>query len=158
MSALYRYACEMYDYMMSHAKQDEETEESIYEGKLKEAFTSTGASTRYYTPVKSILDSPDIDPCITVLRRGSGTTPSLVRLNHPPVEGLENVTIKDLTGNREAATLVPELERRMERLEGWREQFGEVNLSEALRDLDNRLSKLEGVTTGRKSGNGKAKK
>jgi hypothetical protein len=141
-SALYQYTVAFYDKLSKQAKRDT-SGELIFQGKLKEAFDSTGASSAYYTPVRQLLDSPEDDPCITLITRGNSKQGSTVRLNHPPPEAWENFSAKALTSPREGATLVVDIEARLERVEAWRESLGEVNIGKALIDMETRLRKLE---------------
>lgn len=141
-SAIYKATTATYLFLESRAKRDEDGD-LIYEGSLIDAFNSTGMSSSYYTPVRKLLDSPPNDPCVTVFRRGNSTQMSLVCLNHPPPAEWKNITAGGLTAGRRIATLIVEVEGRVERLEAWRESIGEVNLSEALLNFERRIAKLE---------------
>lgn len=141
-TALYRYTLVIYEFMFEHSELNEH-EEQVFVGSFTNAFKQVGASSTYYTPIRQLLLSPDLDPCISVLQRGNASQPSIIRLHHPPHEEWKNISHKPLTAGREAATLVPELERRIKLLEGWRESIGEVNLSEVLRNFELRITRLE---------------
>lgn len=141
-SALYRYTCEIYKLMHKRAKVNKE-KERIFVGQYSDVFRESSASFAYYSPIRSLLLSPDDDPCITYYQKGNSGQPSHIRLNHAPPEEWATITKLDLTKPREGATILARLENEVASLTAWRESIGEVNLSEALVDFEQRLSKLE---------------
>lgn len=141
-SALYKHLTKVYELMYELSTINDQ-EEVIFEGNFKDVFSVSGASTSYYTPIRKLLTSPVLDPCITIVQQGNVSQPTIMVLHHPPPEDWEKISLKDLTGPREAATLGAELERRIESLEGWRESIGEVSLSEVLVNFERRISRLE---------------
>jgi hypothetical protein len=142
-TAIYRHAVRMYE-IMAERSFSTKYGERAFSGKLKDVFEETGASKAYYTPIRQLLDSPDLDPCITVLERGNASQRTLIRLNHPPPPEWGVIAPKDLTAPAIGATMIVDLAARVERLEAWRETLGGVNLAEALRNFESRISRLEG--------------
>jgi hypothetical protein len=113
----------------------------VYVGYPSKLFVEAGINPRYYSPIRKILGETK---SVTVERVGNRATASVWVLNHkpPPVENWP----KDLTGAAVSATMRGEFERRIAALEEWRESItgGGLNIKEALRDFEVRLSKLEG--------------
>jgi hypothetical protein len=141
-TALYRYTCEVYDKLYEESKTNEH-EERLFEGSMVEVFKQTGASSRYYSSIRKLLISPELDPCVTFMQRGNGSQPTIIRLHHEPPQDWKKISQKGLTAPREGATMLLQIEAELSRLKAWRESIGEVNLSEALRDFDKRLRVLE---------------
>jgi len=141
-TALYRYTCEVYDLLQERSKTNEH-EEQLFEGSVVEVYRQVGASSRYYSSIRKLLISPELDPCITFLQRGNGSQPTIIRLHHEPPQDWKNISEKGLTAPREGAILLVELEREIKLLRAWRESIGEVNISKALRNFEKRLAKLE---------------
>lgn len=134
--AISRYARLFYDEL--HAR----SENNIFVGSITKAWASIGASNSYYTKVRAVLLKQE---CITIEARGAGGSPTVVRLLRPP----EILLPEDLTTEREAARLsAAQAEKRIEALE---KRLKGVNITEALRDIETRLSKLEqtGGTNGK---------
>jgi hypothetical protein len=143
MTALYEATAKAYR-LMEEQSEYNEFDELIFQGHFTRVFQQCGASSRWYTAIRKLLDTPTTDPCITVHQRGNVHQPSIIRLNHPPSESWEKISADDLTGDREHAMLLAEVEAKVNRLDAWRESIGkEVNLSEALRNLEDRVSRLE---------------
>jgi len=145
-TAIYRYTCEVYDLLLEQSKENKHGEQ-LFEGSVVEVYKQTGASSRYYSSIRKLLISPELDPCITFLQRGNGSQPTIINLHHPPPEDWEKISEKGLTAPRERATLLVELEAEVNRLRAWRESIGEVNLSEVVRDFEMRLTRLENKTS-----------
>jgi hypothetical protein len=140
-TALYTHTCTLYEKLHKLSKMNEE-KERIFTGNYSDVFKEVGASLAYYTPIRSLLLSPTLDPCITIYQRGNSDQPSQIRLNHPPPPEWSDLRAKDLTSASGSATL-PLLEKKVAGLVAWRESIGEVNLSEALRNFEQRLSNIE---------------
>lgn len=141
-TALYRHTLAVYEYMHERAVLNKH-EELLFTGMFGQTIKRSGASSRYYSSIRKLLISPDLDPCVVFRQKGNATQPSEIELRHPPPREWENITEKDLTGPRERATLVADIERDVLALKTWRESIGEVNLSEVLRDYELRITKLE---------------
>lgn len=113
----------------------------MYRGHPSKLFKKLKINPRYYTPINKILRDTGV---VEVLQRGSAERPSIwaVRAELPPQENWP----VDLTGPNVSATMKVELERRITALEAWRENLtgGGFNITEALRDFELRLTKLEG--------------
>jgi len=148
--SLYEHTKAVYDSMLDQATKNER-EEILFEGYMTHVVKSVGASTKYYSQIRKLLLSPDLDPCITIISRGNSSQPSIIQLHHPPSDEWENISRGDLTASAGDATLrLQELEARIERLQAWRESIGEVNLSEVLLDFESRIQKLErGIDSGK---------
>jgi hypothetical protein len=142
-TAIYRHALRVYE-IMDKQSFSNSFGERAFSGKLKDVFEEAGVSKAYYRPIRQLLDSPDLDPCITILERGNASQRTLILLNHPPPPEWGVITPKDLTAPAIDATMVADLAARVERLEAWRETLGGVNLAEALRNFESRISRLEG--------------
>jgi hypothetical protein len=134
-SAVIKYARVLYAILDSYAV-DNEYGERIYTGFISEAYKDLGASSSYYTRIMRILVKVG---AIEQVQRGARTQPSVIWLKGMP----EEISPEGLTTAREAATLLAELERRTSALESWRETTGGLNIQEAFRNMENRLSKLE---------------
>jgi hypothetical protein len=150
-SAVFVHAVKVYEALEKQSTINEH-EERVFEGYLIDLYRQVGASSRYYSPIRKLLDSPQIDPCIEFLQRGTGAQVSIIKLNHPPPPEWSTIAESDLTGSGGGAILLAELQAQVNQLQAWRESIGEVNLSEALVDFERRLKKLE------RESNGKAKK
>jgi len=143
-SALFRHTRKVYE-LMEERSTINEYEERIFEGSLTKLAREVGASSSYYSAIRTLLDSPHHDPCIILYQRGSGNLPSIIRLMHPPPEEWGTIAPVDLTSPGVPATL-RELESRVAKLEVWREEVtGE--------SAGNETAKKE-----RGNGNGKTKK
>ena len=140
-SALFRHTRKVYE-LMEERSTINEYEERIFEGSLTNLVKEVGASSTYYGPIRSLLDSPHHDPCIILYQRGSGNNPSIIRLMHPPPEEWGAIPPVDLTSPGVPATL-RELESRVAKLEAWREEV---------------TGESAGQTKERGNGNGKTKK
>lgn len=146
-TALYRHLCKTYEILFERSV-EEETGERIFRGNLTDVVKETGASRTYYSYIRRLLLSPSGDPCVTILQRGAGGIGSIVQLHHAPLKAFETISISALTDSRSRATLMPDVLSRVEALEGWRETTKGVNLAEALRNFEKRISNLESQKKG----------
>src|SRR5438552_16082227 len=93
-----------------------------------------GFSSAYYSRIKPLLIELG---CVTQVRRGGGTAPTVFILNHPPVVD----DFHQFETRRHKRVRVVDLAQRLGALEdiliGW-------DLKDALRNLDERLQVLEG--------------
>lgn len=130
-----QYAIKLYQYLDELAEVNE-YHERVFTGKVSEAYKAVGASSTYHSDIRKLLiDSGSI----TVIQRGTGKQASEWALN-----GLdENILAVPLTPLGTAATMRAEVERRVRSLEAWRETTGGINIAEALRNIELRLSKVE---------------
>jgi hypothetical protein len=131
-----RYAVEFY-LILDKLAEENEYHERVFTGSMMKAYRQLGASSTYWTQIRKILvDSGSI----TILQRGTGNQASIIVLN-----GLdEKISAEALTRPARAATVGAEVERRVRTLEAWRETTGGINIAEALRNMERRLTKLEG--------------
>ena len=150
-SALFRHTRKVYE-LMEERSTINEYEERIFEGSLTNLAREVGASSSYYSAIRTLLDSPHHDPCIILYQRGSGSHLSIIRLMHPPPEEWGTIAPVDLTSPGVPATL-RELESRVAELEAWRES--------TVLDKEGRAGESAGQTKDRQergNGNGKTKK
>lgn len=143
------YAGQVYEELVRRAalEETEGAEVLVYRGKITEVFNYFGLSQNYYTSIKRIFD---ICECITYLQKGTNAYPSVVVLNRPPPASVEELPLKlrerilpeDLTAEGEFARLRAQVET----LTAWRETLGGINLGEAVRNIERRLSRLEKAT------------
>lgn len=110
--------------------------ELVFHGSLTKLYDELGASTTYYTPIRSALIETQ---SIEITKQGAGKQLSEVTVK----ELSEKISPDPLTPAPDAATLTAGVERRLLRLEAWRETTGGLNIVEALRNMELRLSKLE---------------
>jgi hypothetical protein len=134
--AIAEYARQLYNLMDSLAKENE-YHERVFTGSITDLYKDIGASTSYYTAIRKFLLDAEL---ITILQRGNAKQQSQVRLN----ELSENILRKPLTAAPRAATMGADVQRRLERLEAWRETTGGLNIAEALRNIEDRVTRLEG--------------
>lgn len=111
----------------------------VWRGKLTDVFRELRVTSKYYSTIRAILTKSG---SITIVETGSRNRDSIVVLNHEP-PSLQEINNLGLTGTAPAATLTVELQRRLSALEAWRESQGGINIAEALRNIENRLRKLE---------------
>ena len=139
-----RYATILYDGMKERA--DQYTEGTfVYHGKVTELFKELGIPQMYYSRIRRFLIHSD---CIRMVKRGARGLGSEVQLLRRPEPSDESAEIVKLSLNRltvpsDPATVRPEFERRIGRLEKWRETLGGLNIAEAMRNFELRISKLE---------------
>jgi hypothetical protein len=136
--AVPRYAKLLYDALYELSEPSETGEYRVFNGRVTEIFNRLGISLAYYTQIRRLLIKTG---SIEMLKRGGGGLASEVALHHPPPSE-ENLPT-GLTTGRHLATLVEALGKRVEILEGVRESQGGLNIAEALRNHESRLSKLE---------------
>lgn len=143
MTPLFDIAERLYKSMLDNSTVNEHGEQ-IFEGSILELYRDTGASSSYYSMVRTVLQSPAVDPCIELRRKGNAHQASLIVLRHAPDAGLKNILPGDLTSPR-IGSRMESVERRLAVVESWRESsFREVNILEILADFERRLSSLEG--------------
>jgi hypothetical protein len=131
-----------YKYMEERSYVNEHQERQ-FKGNLIKAYKEAGGHMGWYSEVRKLLESPELDPCMLLVQKGNPHQPSIVNLYHPPSPDWGNFTRGDLTDPPTAATI---LEARTERLEAWRESLGGVNLAEVLRNFEMRITRLENKT------------
>ena len=145
-STIMQYAEKLYDAMLSTAEPIDEYH--IYHGKVTELFNDLKIPMGYYSRIRRLLVA---NGSIEMIKRGSRGLSSDVLLRHPPTvastPGEESAIVKiaseRLTKPGASATLVAEFERRLARLEAWRENQGGLNITESLRNHESRISHLE---------------
>jgi len=136
----FEYSVELYEALEreSRVRTIQGIEVTAWEGSLVNKYRGLGISQTYYSPVKGILEGQG---CITTMRRGSRSAPSLIVLHHPPDEAEYTILKfggpKDLTEARYRAKL-----RTMIR-EELKDQIGGRDIVETLRELDTRVSAIE---------------
>lgn len=133
-------------YQELHEKSTEEEIDGIktriFRGGLVEVFRTLRISQSYYS--KSV-DSLKALGCLTLIRRGARSSPSVVALHHAPdeIEWMLRRDVGDLTGSPEGAKL-------LQRLSDVEKLLGGINVVSALRDVEDRLKALERKTGGKK--------
>lgn len=145
-STVLQYAEKLYDAMLERAEPIDEYH--IYHGKVTELFNELKIPMGYYSRIRKLLVQ---NGSIEMIKRGSRGLASDVLLRHPlsepPTPGEASAIVKiasdRLTNPGAAATLVSEFERRLARLESWRENQKGVNVTESLRNHERRISQLE---------------
>lgn len=109
----------------------------VFRGKLTDVFSELKIAQPYYVKIRRILMDYN---CVTYLQRGTKAYDSVLILNHPPPE---EIAPEVLTSAAKSATL-GEMARRLRALEDWRETTaGGLNIGEALRNMEVRISKVE---------------
>ena len=140
-----KYAIQLYQYLDERAEVNQ-YHEHVFTGRVGEAYKAIGASSTYHSDIRKLLIESG---SVTVLQRGTGKQASEWVLN-----GLdENILVVPLTPPEPGATMGVQVDRRLAALESWRETTGGINIAEALRNMESRLTKLEGQVYG-KSGTG----
>lgn len=137
-------AITLWDAMKDRADQRDE-DVFIYHGKVTELFRELGIPTMYYSAIRRFLVHCG---CIEMVKRGARGTGSEVRLLHRPVPEdstaeIVKIASERLTVGPESATLSVEFERRIRRLEKWRETLGGLNIAEAFRNQEMRIADLQ---------------
>jgi hypothetical protein len=159
--ATVKYANMLYDAMLAESEPyplSEDPDARVYHGKVTEVFNQLGISMSYYTPIRRFLTT---NGCIEMVKRGGRGLASDVLLRHPPPEPLAEpvepvestatdapesivkIAPEHLTPRRHLATLMAEVEGRLDRLEAWRETTGGVNIAETMRNHESRITQLE---------------
>ena len=141
-----QYAEKLYNAMLE--KSEPLDEYRIYHGKVTELFNELKIPMGYYSRIRRLLV---MNGSIEMIKRGSRGLASDVLLRHPPSElpspGQQAAIVKiasdRLTNPAPPATLIAEFERRLARLENWRENQGGLNITESLRNHESRISHLE---------------
>jgi hypothetical protein len=124
--------------MLSERAKLNEYHELVFTGSLTKLYQELGASTSYYSPIRKLLvDSGAIE----ITQRGTRSQVSEVTVKQLS----ENISPDPLTAARPAATMGVEVDRRLASLEAWRETTGGLNIAEALRNMESRLSRLESL-------------
>lgn len=121
----------------------------VFVGYLSKVFNKLDISRTYYTKVRAVLVNSG---CIVIEVVGNAHQPSIIKLNGlcSREELAENISAEPLTDAGRYGSLlasVRDVGERFASLEKWREQFGEVNITEVLRDFERRLSRLETLLT-----------
>jgi hypothetical protein len=115
------------------ATEAETREVRVYRGRITETYKSLGISQSYYTRVRDVLTESG---SIEYLQQGARGVETVIVLHHAPPE--------DFTFKRLTAPPTPDkLAVRLNELEAWRDTLGNLNLQEALRNIEYRLSQLE---------------
>lgn len=128
---------------------DDKIECLVFRGRIGEIFDLAGVSKAYYSKVRAILTDCG---AITMLVRGTTHSPSVLVLDvdkPPPDELPENVKIRE-----EALTTAQGLAKIDRRVEVIEQRLGGIEIVEALRNLELRLSAVESKTGDRRE-NGK---
>jgi len=141
------FAKQFYELLLERAKEElvGDTSALVFRGKLTEIYDTMGISGVYYTRIRKIFRKYD---CVTYVERGTKAYDSVVVLNHPP-PAPEILTEDDLTDREGDATLkavaerLDEAEAVTEKLENWYNGLGGLNIVEAFRNFERRLTKLE---------------
>jgi hypothetical protein len=144
--AAVKFAREFYE-LLDKAATVEEVDGSelrVWRGKLTEVFKELESSSKYYTPIRSLLTQSG---AITIVEAGSRNRDSTVVLNHPLPTYVDLVD-GGLTTAPSRATLLA-IAQRVSALEGWRETMGGINIAEALMNMEQRIVKLESKAGGR---------
>lgn len=124
--------------MTEQAEKVEGTSAVVFVGGLSKEIRAVEASSNYYSEIRKILFDSG---CCVMAAQGNRGRPSVIELLRRPDE---SDVPQDLTLGRDEARLrFTDLEKRVETLEGWREQFSTLNVMEALRDYERRISQLE---------------
>lgn len=135
-NASFQYTANFYDLLLANSQAEvyEGLELRVFKGGLVDLFRKLGVSQSYYSSINRALREMG---CISLIRRGSRGSGSVVALHHPP-EQTEFVRFlnQPLTESPEAAKLA-------ERLEILERRLGGMNIVEALRNMDERLNRLE---------------
>jgi hypothetical protein len=147
-TAFYRYVKHAYE-LLEERSSVNEYGERVFEGHFSKLLGELGFSKRWYSEIRSALLIPVEDPCIEIVQRGTANQNTIVILRHPPPPEWADLTAGGLTQARFRDTVYGRVEARVERLEAWRETLGGVNLAEALRNFEMRLSRLEAKAGGK---------
>lgn len=136
-------ALELYEAMVERAETREVGDEKflLYEGQYSHLFNQVVGNLTYYTPIRKILIETG---SVSLVQRGNKNRDTVFVLHHAPPP--QDEWPQDLTGVGVSATMRVEFEKRLASLEAWRENLtggGKLNLLEALRNFEDRLSKLE---------------
>lgn len=123
---------------------DEVIKARVFRGKIGDIFNSTGASRAYYSKIRQLL----IDfNSIVILHAGTAHSASVVVVrpeNPPPIElpgGMQDPNVKSRELLLTLIARTDTLEARLEKLEAGR---GDINIVDAFRNHETRLSRLEG--------------
>lgn len=125
---------------------DDVVECLVFRGRIGDVFKAANVSNTYYTPVRKIL----VDfGSITILERGTVHNPSLVILDpdRPPPTTAEELIVKSDPEDLTTDELLAMLLRRVEVLET---RLGGINIVEAFRNVETRLSNVESQTGDRR--------
>jgi hypothetical protein len=137
--AVLRHALAVYDELRKRAREDDALG-LVYEGKLKDVYVYLNISSSAYTRIRRVLLGCG---SIEILQRGSRYQPSIVALRDRPPDGNHELTGEDLTGYTAPARILVELQAEVQALGTWRETLREVNLTEVLRNFEDRITRLE---------------
>lgn len=117
-------------------------EQPVFRGSISALYREAKISQSLYT---RIFDTLNEAGCITTLQRGAREIPSIIVLHSEPSESqFTGRGGRRLTADPEAATLAGKV-RALEK------NVGGLNIVEMFRDIENRLSRLEGGKSNGKS-------
>jgi len=141
LTAVDKHAGAMYTILSKNAKPETlknptdgaDVEVPVYRGHITRLWNELGISNSYYSRVMRNLEELG---CIMILQRGAANTESVVAVLRAPERG-EIRPPGDLTRTREDATLRAELENVLRNIGG-------IDFKEAFKDIESRLSALEG--------------
>ena len=117
---------------------DDTIECLVFRGNIGDVFSASGVSKSYYSPIRKFLMECG---AITILERGTAHNPSLVVLDpdRPPPTVLPSI----VKSEEERLTLAEEVGRLSHTVEVWETRLGGINIQEALRNFERRISRLE---------------
>ena len=143
---IFEVATSFYDELLKLSKKEEVNGETydIFRGSVTKVWDSVANSQSYYVPVMGFLRDYGY---ITLLQRGTRGRESVVTLHGQPVR--EELDGLDLTTASPLATMQAEVQKMNERLGG-------LDIVEAFKNIEGRLSKLEKAANKKESKIGKA--
>lgn len=140
MSTLLEHAQKFYE-LLDEVSNDEEVNGKplrIFRGKITQIFRKLEVSQAHYSTVRKLLVETG---CVTPIQKGARGSESIMVLNHAPTEAsLESVNselLSPLTQRINPAIL-------SQRVGDFEKQLGGINVVAALKEIDNKLSELEG--------------
>jgi hypothetical protein len=138
MNAEYRVANDLYKLLEADSQKEviDGIEIKVFRGPLVQTFKSLGVSQVYYS--KSIAGLTSLG-CITLLRRGARSSPSIVALHHPPHE-LDWLADR---GSGKGLTTSPEGAKLRQEIQDIKRQLGGIDIRAALAEFERRLGELE---------------
>jgi hypothetical protein len=136
---LVEWATDLYALMYVESKVNDYGER-VFEGKVTDLFKHLDVGIGNYTPIRQVLVESG---AIVFQQRGNRMQPSVIELR-----GAEKISAEPLTRARRAAIVkLQDVDRRLAAVENWRETTGGINLGEALRSMELRLTRLEELAT-----------
>lgn len=136
MNTDFKYTMEYYRLLSSNAEVQtiDGVELTVYRGATTKLFRSMGISQSYYSKIIGSLK--DLG-CITLIKRGARGVDSIVALHHEPSE------MEFLIRTASPLTNSPQAARLSERVADVEKQLGGLIVVDAVKNLDERLKKLE---------------